>query len=185
ENYFLYVGSIIARKGLLSIIFAFAKLPEAFRKPFVVIGRGDKKYRQKVDDMIRYNGLEEYFYFVNGLTNEKLVEVYDHAHSLVYPSVYEGFGLPVIESLFRGKPVITSDISSLPEAAGPGALLVNPYDPDDICRAMMEIDGSEVYQQLREDGLSYVKERFTSEKTAEQMMAFYLSLVKTRLKRDA
>jgi glycosyltransferase involved in cell wall biosynthesis len=173
SDYYLYVGSIIERKGLLSIIFAYAKLPDEYRKPFVVIGKGDKKYKQKVDDMIKYHGLASYFYFVNGISNERLLAVYDQSFALVFPSIYEGFGIPVIESLFRNKPVITSLISSLPEAAGPGAILVNPYDPDEICLAMIEINDSKKYDRLSRDGYTYVNDRFSSEGTATQLMDFY------------
>lgn len=177
NDYYLYVGSIIERKGLLSIVFAYAKLPDEYRKPFVVIGKGDKKYKQKVDDMIKYHGLESYFYFVNSISNERLLAVYDHSFALVFPSIYEGFGIPVIESLFRNKPVITSLISSLPEAAGPGAILVNPYDPDEICLAMMEINDKKKYDRLSRDGYAYVNDRFSSEGTAVQLMDFYNQII--------
>lgn len=173
RDYYLYVGSIIERKGLLSIVFAYAKLPDEYRKPFVVIGKGDKKYKQKVDDMIKYHGLASYFHFVNGISNEKLLAIYDRSFALVYPSIYEGFGIPVIESLFRSKPVITSLLSSLPEAAGPGALLINPFDPDEICLAMMELHDTKKYDRLSRDGYAYVNDRFSSESTATQLMDFY------------
>ena len=173
SDYYLYVGSLIERKGLLSIVFAYAKLPDEFRKPFVVIGKGDHKYRKKVDEMITYHGLEEYFYFVNGVSNEQLLDIYDQSFALVFPSIYEGFGIPVIESLFRHRPVITSLISSLPEAAGPGAILVNPYDPDEICLAMIEIHEESIYAKLSNDGFEYVSSQFSSENTAHQLMAYY------------
>jgi len=177
RDYYLYVGSIIERKGLLSIVFAYAKLPDEYRKPFVVIGKGEKKYQQKVDDMIKYHGLASYFYFVNGISNERLLAIYDQSFALVFPSIYEGFGIPVIESLFRNKPVITSLISSLPEAAGPGAILVNPYDPDEICLAMIEINDSKKYDRLSRDGYAYVNDRFSSEGTATQLMDFYTLII--------
>ena len=71
---------------------------------------------------------------------------------LVYPSIFEGFGIPIIESLFRHKPVITSDISSLPEAAGPGAILVNPYSPADIANAMVRMHETQTYESLATNG---------------------------------
>jgi len=177
NDYFLYVGSLIERKGLLQIIIAFAQLPEGYRRPFVVVGNGEKTYRSKVLDLIRYYRLEEYFYFINGVSNANLISVYDRCFALVYPSVYEGFGIPVIESLFRHKPVITSDISSLPEAAGPGAVLVNPYAPDDITKAMIWLSEKEVYQDLADRGSVYVKSRFSSQKTTETMMDLYHNLL--------
>ena len=177
NDYYLYVGSLIERKGLLQTIIAFAQLPETNRKPFVVVGKGSKNYKSKVTDMIRYYSLEEYFYFIDSISNQHLISVYDHCFALIYPSVYEGFGIPVIEALFRHKPVITSDISSLPEAAGPGAILVNPYSPDDISKAMIWLNEKKVYQDLSAKGHVYVKSRFSSETTTGSMMELYLNIL--------
>ena len=182
QNYYLYVGSLIERKGLLQIIIAFAQLPEEYRKPFVVVGNGSKTYKTKVTDMIRYYSLEEYFYFIDRVSNQNLISVYDHCFALIYPSIYEGFGIPVIEALFRYKPVITSDISSLPEAAGPGAILVNPYSPDDIAQAMIWLNDKKAYDNLSSKGHTYVKSRFSSEETAGSMMELYFDLLPKILK---
>jgi glycosyltransferase involved in cell wall biosynthesis len=139
----------------------------------VVVGKGNNKYLTKVRDLIKYYKLDDYIYFFDKITNEYLIAVYDESFALIYPSVYEGFGIPVIESLFRQKPVITSDISSLPEAAGPGAMLVNPYSPEDIRRAMICLHDTKCYQNLCTEGYQYVSDRFSSEKTAEHLMANY------------
>lgn len=176
-EYYLYVGSIVERKGLLQTIIAYSGLPESYRKPFVVIGKGDKSYTTKVTDMIRYYGLEEYFYFVNSISNADLLDVYDRSFCLVYPSIYEGFGIPVIESLFRQKPVITSDLSSLPEAAGPGAILVNPYSPEDITAAMCHLHDKKLYDEISRKGAAYVRNRFSGAKTAASLMECYSNLI--------
>jgi len=180
DDYFLYVGSIIERKGLLAIVLAYAKLDMVQRRPFVVVGGGEKIYNQKVLDMIKYYGLERDFIFLGNIDNEQLVQVYDGSYALVYPSIYEGFGIPVIESLFRGKPVITSDLSSLPEAAGGGALLVNPYDPDDIAAAMVTIQNESTYFSLADEGFAYVNEQFSAEATARNIMNLYNQLLTSR-----
>lgn len=173
NQYYLYVGSIIERKGLLQCVLAYAMLPKPLRKPFVVIGNGDKKYFSKVLDMIKYYQLEKYFHFVRGISNPALVTVYDQSFCLIYPSIYEGFGIPIIESLFRRKPVITSDISSLPEAAGPGAILVDPFSPKDIAQAMIWMNDQETYDTLSEKGYHYVTSKCSSENTAKEMMKLY------------
>jgi glycosyltransferase involved in cell wall biosynthesis len=177
SDYYLYVGSIIERKALLQIVIAFSLLPEEYRKAFVVVGTGKNKYCDKVHDLIIYYGLEKYFYFVGAVSNEELVSVYDASFCLIYPSIYEGFGIPVIEALFREKPVITSSVSSLPEAAGPGGLLVNPFSPEDIAAAMIKIHNKKEYQSLASLGLSYVRSRFSAYKTAKEMMNFYGNLM--------
>ncbi len=177
--YFLYIGSIIERKGLLQTIIAFAKLPQEHKKPFVVIGTGNKKYRKKVDDMIRYYKLENYFHFMNNIQNQALASIYDHCFALIYPSVYEGFGIPIIECLFRNKPVITSEVSSMPEAGGKGALLINPYSPDDIKNAMIRLNDETLYTELRDKGIEYVKSNFIAEATASRSIKFYREIRET------
>lgn len=176
KDYFLYVGSIIERKGLLQCILAYALLPTKDRKPFVVIGNGDKKYLSKVKDLIKYYKLENSFHFIQKISNPDLISVYDKSFCLVYPSIYEGFGIPVIESLFRKKPVITSDLSSLPEAAGPGAVLVDPFSPNDIAQAMIWLQEADTYTSLSNKGYEYVSAHFSSAATAQQLMNFYLGL---------
>jgi glycosyltransferase involved in cell wall biosynthesis len=173
--YYLYVGSLIPRKGLVQIIIAFSKIEVAYRKPFVVVGKGSKEYTKKVKDLIRYYGLDEYFIFLGSLSNQDLIMVYDQSFALIYPSIYEGFGIPVIESLFRQKPVITSELSSLPEAAGPGAILVDPYSPDEIADAIRKINQKEIYSSLADNGYDYVRQRFSTEATTKAMMKLYRS----------
>ncbi len=178
--YYLYVGSIIERKGLLQTVIAYSELPSQYRKPFIVVGLGDKPYIKKVKDLIRYYQLEDRFHFINSIQNHELLALYDHCFTLIYPSVYEGFGIPVIECLFRNKPVITSELSSLPEAAGRGAILVNPYSPDSICQAMIGLHDENLYNHLVSDGWKHVVSHFSSENTAENMMKLYIEKVEQK-----
>ncbi|MEZ4911793.1 MAG: glycosyltransferase family 1 protein [Saprospiraceae bacterium] len=176
-NYYLYVGSIIERKGLLNIVFAYSKLPKEFQLPFVVIGNGPKEYRQKVDKMIEYYGLKDKFKFLNALSNSELLEYYKSSLCLVYPSIYEGFGIPLIESLFSGIPVITSDVSSLPEASGPGALYAQPNDVSALQKAMLSIHDKKIHHRLSVDGRQYVWKNFSSKVTADALFSEYSSLM--------
>lgn len=180
RDYYLYVGSIIERKGLLNIVLAYALLPTPMRKPFVVVGKGDKNYLNKVKDMITYHQLEGFFHFVDGLANDALLSIYDNAYALVLPSIYEGFGIPIIESLYRNKPVITSDISSLPEAGGPGALLVNPYKPIEICEALVRINDPILYLQLSTSGHQYVQKMFNAKTTTSELMSTYKNIIEQK-----
>ena len=174
--YYLYVGSIIERKGLLQTVIAYAGLPQTYRKPFIIVGGGDKGYIKKVKDLIKYYQLESDFHFISGIPNQELVTLYDHCYALLYPSVYEGFGIPIIECLFRGKPVITSDISSMPEAAGSGALLINPFSPESISKAMIHLHDEKSYKNLASQGWKHVVSHFSSDITAQEMMEMYQSL---------
>ena len=176
-DYYLYVGSIIERKGLMQCVLAYAKLPEKYRKKFLVIGHGDNDYSKQVREMIQYHRLESDFVFINGLSNADLVQKYDECFCLVFPSIYEGFGIPLIESLFRHKPVITSGISSLPEASGPGALLIDPYSPQQLADAMINMHDPQQFDQLADAGFDFVSKNFTSQITAENLMKYYLRLL--------
>lgn len=178
QDYYLYVGSIIERKGLLTIIKAYVQLPEKYKKPFVVVGKGNNAYFDLIMDTIRLNKLENFIYFINDISNHDLVHLYDNAFCLIYPSVYEGFGIPVIEALFRKKPVITSDISSLPEAGGPGAILINPHDSETLQQAIAQLHESNTYQQLANNGYLYVKNRFSAEVTTEALNNYYLKITR-------
>ncbi len=180
-DYFLYVGSIIERKGLLQTVIAYGHLPVHKRKPFVVVGKGDKAYLAKVMDMITYYGLNKDFHFLQYVPNEQLIALYDHAYALIYPSIYEGFGIPIIESLSRSKPVITSTLSSMPEAAGPGAILIDPYLHEDICDAMIKMQDPSIYSACAKTGHQYVINQFDPISICEQWMDLYQSMIYTDL----
>lgn len=177
DNYYLYVGSIIERKGLLTIVMAYAQLPLYCQKPLVIVGKGNNVYFNQVNDMIRYYKLEDKVHFISGITNLELIGIYDRSYCLIYPSVYEGFGIPVIESLFRKKPVITSDVSSLPEAGGTGAILINPYDIAGLQKAIVQLQDNKLYDQLAINGYDYVNERFTADITTEALHDYYLKII--------
>ena len=175
--YYLYVGSLIERKGLIQIVIAYSKIPEESKKPFVIVGTGNKNYCKKIDDLIRYYNLENNFHFIKNIPNQALVSIYDHCFALIYPSVYEGFGIPIIECLFRNKPVITSETSSMPEAGGPGALLINPYEPEDIKNSMLRLQNLKLYKDLSEKGKEYVGCNFLTEVTATATMNYYTKIL--------
>ncbi len=139
--YVLYVGSERPRKNLRNLLAAFAALKKsgAFRMLKLVKvgspGRSDA-FRSDTMEAIRALGLENEVIFLGEVSDHELAECYASASALVYPSLYEGFGLPVVEAMSCGCPVITSNVSSLPEGAGDAALLVDPHDVADLHKAM-------------------------------------------------
>ncbi len=183
--YYLYVGSIIERKGLLQTVIAFSKLPDQLKKPFVVVGKGSASYINKISEMIHYYKLHEYFYFINGIQNTALASIYENCFALVYPSIYEGFGIPIIECLYQARPVITSDTSSMPEAAGPGAILINPYSAEDIKNAMLRLNDNKLYDELKVKGREHVVFSFSSEVTTSKAMQLYIKLSEGKKKPDS
>ena len=141
-EFFLYVGSVIERKNLLAICKAL--INGKIDQPVVVIGKG-KKYKEEVKDFIEKNKLQQQVIFLSEhqlqflKPVENLVAVYQMAIALVYPSFFEGFGIPVLEALWSRLPVITSNTSCLPEAGGDGAFYIDPNNSEDIAAAMLKV----------------------------------------------
>lgn len=175
QQFCLYVGSLIERKNLLGLVEALAILPADLRTPLVVVGRGEA-YKQRVLTRARALGVADLLYFRQP-ANEDLPSLYQLAHCFLYPSLAEGFGIPVIEALNSGTPVITSDRSSLPEAAGPDSLLVDPTDPAAIVDAWQRLlEDSDLHLRTSAAGRRYA-ERFRADVVTPQMIELYEKLV--------
>lgn len=185
DQYFLYVGSVIERKNLLGICKAIYLLRNELTIPLVVIGDGTK-YKQQVKDFIKQNGLEKQVIFLSEdplakvassfLRAEDFPAIYQSAIAMIYPSFFEGFGIPVLEALWSRVPVITSNVSSLPEAGGDGAYYVDPNRSEEIAEGMKTIfaDGS-FTEALKEKGWQHAQ-NFTQQKCAANVMKVYESL---------
>ena len=136
RHHFLYVGSIIERKGLDRVILALGVMPEEQRRPLVIVGSGKGSYFEYCKKLIDQSGLNPWIKFAGKVPNSELTKLYDEAIALVFPSIYEGFGIPVIEAIHRACPVITSNVSSLPEAGVALTTLVDPMEVVQISEAM-------------------------------------------------
>ena len=177
EQYLLYVGTINQRKNLLSIVQAIHQLGDKLKIPLLVVGNG-KEYKQTVIDYIKKYNLESKILFAPYIQNTDLPAIYHRAKILIFPSKYEGFGIPVIEALYSRTPVITSRLSSLPEAAGPGAHYIDVDDPSTIADGILKIISSpEYYKQLVTSGYEYVQQ-FNSEKITRRLMGLYERIAK-------
>ena len=175
-DYLLYVGALIERKNLLGIVQAMEHLPPDLQLPLVVIGNGGA-YKRKVQAYIARKRMERQVLFVDAKF-EDMPALYQQARIFIYPSVYEGFGIPVLESLCSGTPVIISNVSSLPEAAGPDSWLVDPTQPQEIAAGMEAILSSETLRaRMIAQGLTYAQ-HFRGEVLAQQLMQIYLTLLK-------
>ena len=186
DQYFLYVGSIIERKNLLGICKALYLLRNDLTIPLVVIGDGTR-YKQQVKDFIKQNGLEKQVIFLSDdplakvassfLRADDFPAIYQMAIAMIYPSFFEGFGIPVLESLWSRLPVITSNVSSLPEAGGDGAYYVDPNSADEIAVGMKKIYSDETFaESLRQKGWKYAQ-NFTQQKCAGDVMKVYEKLL--------
>jgi len=185
EQFFLYVGSIIVRKNLLTVVKAIKNLKSTINIPLVVIGNGSS-YKQKVKKYIKQNNLDKDIIFLseNAIVNNlesfqssaDFPAIYQQAIAMIYPSTFEGFGIPVLEALCSKLPVITSNISCLPEAGGDAAYYVNPTSVEEITNAMEEIfNDKNLADSMAIKGLQYAQ-NFTQLKTAAAVMKVYTSL---------
>jgi glycosyltransferase involved in cell wall biosynthesis len=142
SKYFLFVGEMRPYKNVKNAIIAFKKADINDSK-FVIAGRKDEKFFPDVNKLVIESGLSDKVIFMDYLPFEELPHFYADALALVFPSEYEGFGLPPLEAMATSTPVITTRCTSLPEVCGDAALYVNPVDIDEISAAMVNISQNE------------------------------------------
>lgn len=172
--YLLHVGSLEPRKNLAGVIAAFEVLSADLRRDLklVVVSSGgwrEREVRARLDAMVR----AERALVFGGLTAYELAAIYSGAEALVYPSLVEGFGLPVAEAMACGTPVVTSDRSSLKEISGNAAVLVDPDDPSAIAAGVERIlRDSSLRNQLVERGLATC-ERYSRSRVIPSVLGLY------------
>ncbi|OBQ40383.1 MAG: mannosyltransferase [Anabaena sp. MDT14b] len=165
RNYFLYIGRQDPYKNLQRLITAFSALPNRNDYELWLAGPYDQRYSPLLEIQTQELGISHLVKFLNYVSYNELPIIINQAIALVFPSLWEGFGLPVLEAMACGTPVITSNVSSLPEVAGDAAILINPYNPGEITAAMTTIiNDSETRKQISEKGLRRANQ-FSWEKT--------------------
>jgi glycosyltransferase involved in cell wall biosynthesis len=152
ERYILWVGSLISRKNPQGAIDAVLLLNQQMRLPLIVVG---SDYRGMQKTQIRTPVNDGVIQFANRVSSsEDVIELYRNAVCLLFPTFYEGFGLPPLEAMAYGCPVVTSDIPVMREVCGDAALYCNPNEPGDIAdKVRMLAESSEMREQLRRRGL--------------------------------
>jgi glycosyltransferase involved in cell wall biosynthesis len=161
-----------AHKNLLALIEAFVRLPAAGR-PVLVLPGYPTAHEAELRERARALGIESDVRFPAWISPAELEGLWAIADAFVFPSLYEGFGLPVLEAMARGVPVACSNASSLPEVAGEAALLFDPHDESAIAEALRRLlDDDALREQLRTRGLARVAE-FTWERTARLTLESY------------
>ncbi len=187
KQYYLFVGTIQPRKNLERLIKAFAiyssnevrsyhkninilKVSSRMHSNNNLVIVGQKGWlSEDIYKLPKKLGIEERVKFLGYVPDEKMPALYSNALALVFPSLFEGFGLPILEAQACGCPVITSNTSSMPEIAGKGAILVDPYSVDDIVSGMSRIMNHELRIKLIKAGFENVK-RFSWEKCARETL---------------
>lgn len=178
RDFMLYTGSINSRKNLLGIVKAMELMPKDVLLPLVIVGNG-REYKREVQNYIASHGMEKWFIWpLERVSDKELQALYTLAKVFVYPSFYEGFGLPVVEAMLCGCPVVTSNISSLPEAGGPSSLLVSPDSVEEISAALSSVVSDEsVRASMIAGGLEYATRMFAPAVIAEQLMNIYKTTI--------
>jgi glycosyltransferase involved in cell wall biosynthesis len=177
KRYILSVSEQLPHKNLVGLIEAFAIFREKHGNEYqlVIAGRAHSDYpepHRKVWEL----SLSDVVVFTGHLPDDQLGPIYGSATMLVFPSLYEGFGLPILEAMVQGTPVIASNQASLPEIVGDAGVLVDPRHPQDIAAAMEKVIADpRRSEKLREKGLKRVKD-FTWERTARTTLDIYRSL---------
>jgi len=179
EQFILMVGTLEPRKNHLGLIEAYARYRTLARHPLpLFIGGGKGWHYQQIFVRVQALGLEKDVHFLGFVPWEDLPWLYNAATLFVYPSYYEGFGLPVVEAMRSGLPVITSTASSLPEVAGQAALTIDPDDPDALAQAIWRVTESEPERldAMRAQGLAQAR-RFQWQETARQTARVYARIL--------
>ena len=178
--YILYVGSINSRKNLLGALKALAIIPEEQRPLLLIIGNG-REYRRECETFIHDNRLENHTRIETSIHNNLLLQaLYTNAMAFIYPSFYEGFGLPVVEAALQKTPVITTNVSSLPEAAGPDACLIDPHSEDaaeQMAHHISRLCSDKAYAEtVGEKMEAYARTMFSPEKLTTEVFKAYKAL---------
>lgn len=172
EKYILNVGTIEKRKNLLTLI----KAIQNTDKHVVVIGK-KTSYYEEVKKFIASNNLKTQVHFLKNLSLNEMAIVYQKATLFVYPSVFEGFGIPVIEALYSKTPVITSKGSCFAEAGGENSIYINPKDSEELKKAINSVwENSEKQELMKQKGYEYVQ-KFNDDVIAENWNKIYKSLL--------
>jgi len=184
DQYFLFVSSITARKNLIAICRAMIILKDTLAIPLVIIGDG-KIEKNEVKQLMKENGIEHRLLFLNELSAAKedsftsaadFPAIYQQALALVYPSIFEGFGLPILEAMWSGLPVICSSVSSMPEVAEDAALYFSPEDTNQLAQHLQAIASDQQLVKILKDKGREQAKKFSTENYANQIIKIYKSL---------
>lgn len=170
NEFLLYIGTIEERKNLLGIVKAICN--NKIEIPLVVVGK-KTSYFDKVNEFIISNKAEKQIFFIENLLNIELPAFYQMAKAFIYPSIFEGFGIPILEALASGTPVITSEGSCFGEAAGANSVFVKPNSIESIAEGIIKVlSNKELRVNMIIEGRKHAL-KFTEDKVAQNLMNVY------------
>ncbi len=180
DGFILNVGGIHERKNVVRLIHAFSRLVNqwGYSGKLVVTGSVSGapyqvKMKKLCDAAVKETGMEERVVFAGFIPDVELDSLMRRAAFLVYPSLYEGFGIPVLEAMKAGTPVITSKLTAMPEVAGGAAVLVDPYDIEEMVSEMSKLlHNNKLREELGKKGMERAS-HYSWERTSEQYLELY------------
>lgn len=179
HSYILSVGTIEPRKNLIGLFKAYALLPPSIQEKFPLVIVGAEGWNTgKTFEVFQSLKLQDKVKFLGFVSDAVLAKLYKEAAVFVYPSLYEGFGLPVLEALSFGLPVVTSNVSSLPEVVGKAGVLVEPKDPKSIASGLQRIlEHQNEAEELR-DLAQKQAVKFSWEKAAKETLKVFEEVIR-------
>jgi len=177
KPYVLSVAGNDPTKNIENLIVAFSMLPSEIRTRHHLVIVGDVSGQKELQQLVKHRGVEKHTMFTGVVSDECLVSLYQHASVFVFPSLYEGFGLPILEAMACGCPVISSKTSSLPEVVGEAGMMVDPLNITEIVEAMVQVlTDPNLVRTMRNLGLVQAQQ-FSWDKTARATVALYEKVV--------
>lgn len=174
EGYFFFLGNTDPKKNTERTLVAYSKyLKQSEVKRKLLMADLDKEYLDGIIERNQIDNIKENIVMPGYIVNSDLPYIYNHAVAFLYTSLRESFGIPLLEAMACGTPVITSNTSSMPEIAGENAILVNPESSDEITEMMLRLEkDKDFYEQQRQIGLERAK-LFSWRRTAENLLKLY------------
>lgn len=170
ENYILLIGIHYKYKNLHSVIKAYSKIQKKIDEKIVIVGNYNVKYGKELMELVKENNLEDKVMFLGYVNDDDKNKLYQASKVFIYPSLYEGFGLPILEAMANQTPVLCSNTSSLPEVGGSAAEMFNPNDINKLSEKILYMCklSNEERQTYIDNGIENIK-RFSWEKSASEI----------------
>lgn len=174
EGFLFFLGNTDSKKNAARTLKAYASYlkKSKVKRPLLI---ADLK-EEYIDILLKQESITEikpYLYYPGYIANQDLVTLYNAAFAFLYPSLRESFGIPMLEAMACGTPIVTSNTSAMPEVAGQGAILINPENPQEIADALLKLENDVIfYQEQVVYGLERVKQ-FSWKNTAEEYVKIY------------
>lgn len=177
KGYLFFLGNTDPKKNAARVLKAYSLyLQQSIIKRPLLIADLKETYIDQLLQQEGINDIKQYLHFPGYIPNSDLATLYNAAFAFLYPSLRESFGIPMLEAMACGTPVITGNTSAMPEVAGSGALTVNPFKPEEIAGKLLELEQQpDLYQKQKEYGLQRARQ-FSWTKTAEELLKVYQSI---------